>query len=224
MEIGTNFPPSYNVSFSGVSKVFTTFRPFAGELPLNAVRFAVFTAVANCPRCLGSDCSLQWLNPLTPKDLYTSRTAPLTSKRCILYIYSTNVGTEHFKHALYSPFFSLQNAFCFIMQLVWFLYYSHFIYRVYWNLKKNNSGAKGFVSFLSRKTFCCFSSEGSSSGTDYRGRGPKGNRTQRGSKVLFVLSLGLPSKKVSSFCNHLSSIRRHVKEWRYSSTHSYPIQ
>ena len=41
----------------------------------------------------------------------------LTSKRCILYkcIYSTNVGTEYFKHALYSPFFSLQNAVCFIM-------------------------------------------------------------------------------------------------------------
>jgi len=44
------------------------------------------------------------------------RTAPLTSKRCILYIYSTNVGTEYFKHALYSPaFFSLQNAVCFVM-------------------------------------------------------------------------------------------------------------
>ena len=44
-----------------------------------------------------------------------SRTAPLTSRRCILYIYSTNIGTEYFKHALYSPFFSLQNAVCFIM-------------------------------------------------------------------------------------------------------------
>ena len=44
------------------------------------------------------------------------RTTPLTSKRCILYIYSTNVGTEYFKHDLYSPFFfSLQNAVCFIM-------------------------------------------------------------------------------------------------------------
>ena len=53
--------------------------------------------------------------PLTPNDLYISRTAPLTSKRCILYIYSTNVGTEYFKYALYSPFFSLQNAVCFIM-------------------------------------------------------------------------------------------------------------
>ena len=39
-----------------------------------------------------------------------SRTVLLTLKRFILYIYSTNVGTEYFKHALYSPFFSLQNA------------------------------------------------------------------------------------------------------------------
>ena len=45
------------------------------------------------------------INPLTPNDLYMSRTAPLTSKRCILYIYSTNIGTEYFKHALYFPFF-----------------------------------------------------------------------------------------------------------------------
>ena len=43
------------------------------------------------------------------------RTALLTSKLCILYIYSTNICTEYFKHALYSPFFSLQNAVCFIM-------------------------------------------------------------------------------------------------------------
>ena len=45
------------------------------------------------------------VNRLTPNDLYMSRNAPLTSKRCILYIYSTNVGTEYFKHTLYSPFF-----------------------------------------------------------------------------------------------------------------------
>ena len=49
--------------------------------------------------------SVTSFNPLTPNDLYVSRTAPLTSKRCILYIYSTNIGTEYFKHALYSPFF-----------------------------------------------------------------------------------------------------------------------
>ena len=53
----------------------------------------------------------EYLNPLTPNDLYMSRTAPLTSKRCILYIYSTNVGTEYFKHALYSPFFPFKMQF-----------------------------------------------------------------------------------------------------------------
>ena len=55
------------------------------------------------------------VNRLTPNDPYMGHTAPLTSKRCILYIYSTNIGTEYFKHALYSPVFSLQNAVCFIM-------------------------------------------------------------------------------------------------------------
>ena len=51
--------------------------------------------------------------PLTLNDHYSGRTAPLTSKRCILYIYSTNIGTEYFKHGVYSPFF-----FLFKMQLV----------------------------------------------------------------------------------------------------------
>jgi len=42
---------------------------------------------------------------MTPNDPYSGRTTPLTSKRCILYIYSTNKGTEYFKHGIYSPFF-----------------------------------------------------------------------------------------------------------------------
>ena len=46
------------------------------------------------------------INPLTPNDPYSGRNAPLTSKRCILYIYSTNIGTEHFKRGINSPFFS----------------------------------------------------------------------------------------------------------------------
>ena len=54
------------------------------------------------------------LNPLTPVDEYSCRTAPLTSKYCSLYIYSTNVGTEYFRHGIYSPFFPIQNADCFI--------------------------------------------------------------------------------------------------------------
>jgi hypothetical protein len=44
-------------------------------------------------------------NPLTPNDPYMGPTAPLTSRRCILYIYSTNTRTEYFKHAAHSPFF-----------------------------------------------------------------------------------------------------------------------
>jgi len=47
------------------------------------------------------------LNPLTPNDPDSGRTAPLTSKRCILYIYSTNTGAEYFKHGIYCPFFFL---------------------------------------------------------------------------------------------------------------------
>jgi hypothetical protein len=54
-------------------------------------------------------------NPLTPNDPYSGRTAPLTSKRSILYIYSTNIGTEYFKRGIHSPFFPLRNAVCFII-------------------------------------------------------------------------------------------------------------
>ena len=79
------------------------------------------------------------INPLTPNDDYSGHTAPLTSKRCILYIYSTN--TEYFKHGIYSPFF-LQNAVCFIILTylvpVLFTFYIQSVLK----LKKNNPGAK----------------------------------------------------------------------------------
>jgi len=51
------------------------------------------------------------VNLLTPKDNYSGRTAPLTSKRCILYTYSTNKGTEYFKLGIYSPFFLFKMQF-----------------------------------------------------------------------------------------------------------------
>jgi len=82
-----------------------------------------------------------FLNPLTPNDHYSGRTAPLTSKHCILYIYSTNVGTEYFKRGIYSPFFSLQNA-------VWFIILTYlvpvlFTFYIQGVLKlKKNSGAE----------------------------------------------------------------------------------
>ena len=56
-----------------------------------------------------------YINPLTPNDHFRGRTATLTSKLCILYIYLTNTGTEYFKHSMYSPFLPLQNAVCFII-------------------------------------------------------------------------------------------------------------
>jgi hypothetical protein len=64
--------------------------------------------------------SLLTINPLTPNDHYSGRTAPLTSNHCILCIYSTNIGAEYFKHGIYFPFFSLQKAVCFI--IVTYLY------------------------------------------------------------------------------------------------------
>ena len=46
-----------------------------------------------------------------------------------IYIYSTNIGTEYFKHGIYSPFFSLQNTVCFIILTylvqVLFTFYIH---------------------------------------------------------------------------------------------------
>jgi hypothetical protein len=86
--------------------------------------------------------------PLTPKDPYSGRTAPLTSKLCILYIYSTNIGTEYFKHDIYSPFFPLQNAVCFIILTylvpVLFTFYVQCVLK----LKKNNSVANTLTSVV----------------------------------------------------------------------------
>jgi len=69
------------------------------------------------------------INPLTPNDDYSGRTALLTSKYCILYIYSTNIGPEYFKHGIYCPLFPLQNTVCFIiltyMVPVLFTFYTH---------------------------------------------------------------------------------------------------
>jgi thiosulfate reductase cytochrome b subunit len=52
---------------------------------------------------------------LTPNGHFSGRTAPLTSRRWIFFIYSTNIRTEYFKHAAHSPFFRLQNVVYIIM-------------------------------------------------------------------------------------------------------------
>ena len=83
------------------------------------------------------------INRLTPNDSYTGRTAALTSKRCILYIYSTNIGTEYFKHALYSPFFSSSKCSLFHNANLFGSCIIHILYTGCAKIKKNNSGAKG---------------------------------------------------------------------------------
>jgi len=50
-------------------------------------------------------CEISPVNRLKPNDLKKSRTAQVTSRRTILYIYSTNIRTGYFKHAAQSPFF-----------------------------------------------------------------------------------------------------------------------
>ena len=44
-------------------------------------------------------------NHLAPNDVYIRRNTQLTSRRCILNIYSTNILIEYIKHAAHSPFF-----------------------------------------------------------------------------------------------------------------------
>ena len=97
---------------------------------------------------LGSVKGEDFLNLLTPNDPYMGRTAPLTSKRCILYIYSTNIGTDYFKHALYSPFFFSSECSLFHNANLLGSCIIHILYTGVLKFKKkeDNSGAKGLNS------------------------------------------------------------------------------
>ena len=88
------------------------------------------------------------LNPLTPNDSYSGRTAPLTSKRCILYIYSTYAGTEYFKH-VYTLRFSSSKCSLFHNSNIFGSYIIHILYTECAKIKKkNNSGAKRLTHYF----------------------------------------------------------------------------
>jgi hypothetical protein len=101
----------------------------------------IFHCNTNAPHCYVIHtlhvlfCSM---NPLKPNDHYMGRTASQTFKRPILYLYSTNIGSEYFKHGIYSPCFSLQNGFIILMYLVSVLY----TFYIQGMLKLKNSGTK----------------------------------------------------------------------------------
>ena len=104
----------------------------------------------------------QFINPLTPNDPYRSPTAPLNCKVALLYIYSTNIGNEYFKRGIYSPFFFLQNAVCFIILTylvpVLFTFYTQSVLKL-----KKKSGAKRLtVSAFLFKSFIGFYNYGKS--------------------------------------------------------------
>ena len=74
------------------------------------------------------------------------RTAPQSSKSCILYIYSTNIGTEYFKHALYSPIFFSSKCSLFHNANLFGICIIHILYTGCAEIKKKYiSGAKGLI-------------------------------------------------------------------------------
>ena len=83
-----------------------------------------------------------FLNHLTPNDPYSGSTTPLTSKRCILCIYSTNTGTEYFKSFIHCPFFFSSKCSLFHNSNVIGSRFIHILCTECAKLKKNNSGAK----------------------------------------------------------------------------------
>ena len=59
---------------------------------------------------------------------------PLPSEVAFYIFFSTNISTEYFKHAAHSPLFSSKCRLFHNATFFWFMYYSHFTYRVSLNL------------------------------------------------------------------------------------------
>jgi len=61
--------------------------------------------------------------------LYIGRTYHYPPDVAFYIFFSTNISTEYFKHAAHSPLFPSKCRLFHNATFVWFLYYSHFIYR-----------------------------------------------------------------------------------------------
>jgi hypothetical protein len=105
--------------------------------------FYSFTLCTVLPPRTGPYLNLLTFRRLT-STIVTYRTANL--QNCILYIYSTNIGTGYFKHGIYSPFFLLYNAVCFIILTCLVPELFTFYIQSVLKLKKNNSFAKRLIS------------------------------------------------------------------------------
>ena len=80
--------------------------PIASFLALNKTVVHMMLSDVSCHLCSWYACCVvvrqsfgHHFNHLTPNGHYMGRTAQLTSRCCILYIYSTNIHTEYFKNA-----------------------------------------------------------------------------------------------------------------------------
>jgi hypothetical protein len=71
----------------------------SGLVP-ESLEAAVLVLCKSLMLVIGNVLNILIINPLNPNDPCRGRTAPLTSKRRILYVYSTNIGTECFKHGI----------------------------------------------------------------------------------------------------------------------------
>jgi hypothetical protein len=101
------------------------------------------------------------INLLKPNGPYRGRTAPLTSKRFILYIYSTNIGTEYFKHGIYYPFLSSSKCSLFHNSNVFGSCIIHILYTECAKIKKIFPAPKGY-------NICSFTYRSSFGGINYR--------------------------------------------------------
>jgi hypothetical protein len=85
-------------------------------LPLpSQYMFSLLVFVNKNRSCFISNCEVHDINHLTLNGHFSGRTAPLTHRCCIFFIYSTDIHTEYFKNAAHTPFFPLQNVVYFIM-------------------------------------------------------------------------------------------------------------